>query len=217
MKHTFFKDLTKAIEQGSVQLVKDSVKYALDNCMEPEFILQEGLLKSMDGVSKNFKNKSVFVPDLLLATRAGNAGISFLSKEIALKRKKTEGRIIIGTVEGDLHDIGKNLVKIFFEIGNFEVIDLGTDVSVEGFIEATRKYRPQVLGLSAALTTTMYGMKDVIKALEAKELREKVFVIIGGAPITGSFARGIKADMFDVDGVTAVAIAKEKLKNNKLK
>lgn len=212
MKYQSFEDLAKAIEIGNVQKVKDCVKSALDNCIEPEIILQEGLLKTIDDVSEKFKNKSVFVPDLLLAARAGNAGINFLSKEIALKNKDPEGRVLIGTIKGDLHDIGKNLVKMFFEIANFEVIDLGTDVPVEGFIEATRKYKPHVLGLSAALTTTMYGMKDVISALEADKLRKTVFVMIGGVPITKSFARGINADIFDTDGTTAVATAKEKLK-----
>ena len=206
------KSMEKAIENGNVLEVRNLIKVALDKGCRPEVILQDGLLKSIDNVSEKFKNKQIFVPDLLLATRAGNAGISYLSSELPLKAQESFGRIIIGTIRGDLHDIGKNMVKIFFEIAGFEVIDLGTDVPVEGFIDAAKKYDPQIIGLSAALTTTMYGMKDVIRALEQDRIRDKHYVMVGGVPITSSFARGIGADIFDPDGTSAVIKAKGILK-----
>lgn len=208
-----FIDLELAIKNGDIYKVKTCIKESLAKGYKPEVILQEGLINGMNVVADRFKDKEIFIPDLLLATRAMNAGLIYLSEELPsnFERKKI-GRIVIGTVRGDLHDIGKNLVKIFFEIAGFEVIDLGIDVPVEGFINAVRKYKPQIIGMSSALTTTMYGMKEVIRELEYAKLRDMTLVMVGGVPITKSFAHGIGADICDTDGTMAVTEAKEKLK-----
>ncbi|MDK2985587.1 MAG: 5-methyltetrahydrofolate--homocysteine methyltransferase [Clostridia bacterium] len=212
MDREILNELTVALQKGDAIKTQKFVKIALKKGYEPEQILTEGLVSSMNTIAEKFKRKQIFVPDLLLATRAMNAGIFILKPKLKKQLFSPIGKVLIGTIEGDLHDIGKNLVKVFLERAGFEVIDLGNDVPVNYFIEAIKKFKPQILGLSASLTTTMYGMRDVIKALEKEGLRENLLIVVGGVPITESFATGIGADIYDMDGTKVADKAKEKLK-----
>ncbi|MGI6331898.1 MAG: corrinoid protein [Zhaonellaceae bacterium] len=186
--------ISSAVVEGKASLVKNLVEEALDKGLSPVDILINGVIKGMDVVSQRFQSEDFYIPDVLLSSRAVHAGMRVLNPSLLKENVSNPGEIVIGTVAGDLHDIGKNLVKIFLKGKGYKVIDLGIDVSAEDFVEAVEKYRPQVLAMSALLTTTMPVMRETIQLLEQKGLRKDVQVIIGGAPVTFEYMKTIKAD-----------------------
>jgi len=194
---------------GEDQEVAQLVQQALDQSMAAEEILQDGLIAGMDEVGKDFKAGELFVPEVLIAARAMHAGMDILRPLLADSDAISAGKYVIGTVKGDLHDIGKNLVKMMLEGAGFETIDLGTDVSSEDFVTAVREHQPKLLGMSALLTTTMVQMKATIEALQEAGLRDAVKVMIGGAPVTAAFAQEIGADAYAPDAATAVDVARD--------
>jgi len=201
-------DIAELVQKGKAQDVADLVSKAIDEGIPAQQILDEGLLKGMGELGVKFKNNEVFVPEVLIAARALNKGTDTLKEKLVDLDVKAVGKVVIATVAGDLHDIGKNLVKLMLEGSGFEVIDLGTDVPADKIVDAINEYNPDVLALSALLTTTMAAQGDVIKALEAAGIRDKVKVIVGGAPITQAFADEIGADGFSEDASGAADIAK---------
>jgi len=194
--------------RGEDRAVAELVQQALDQGMTPSEILNGGLIAGMDEVGKDFKAGQLYVPEVLIAARAMQAGMNVLRPLLAESDVPSAGKYVIGTVQGDLHDIGKNLVKMMLEGAGFETIDLGIDVKPEEFVAAVREHQPQLLGMSALLTTTMPGMKATIEALEEAGLRDKVKVMVGGAPVTAAFAEQIGADAYAPDAATAVDVAR---------
>ena len=201
-------EIAELVQKGKAQEVSDLVLKALDEGIGAQQILDDGLLKGMGELGVRFKNNEVFVPEVLIAARALNKGTETLKEKLVDLEVKSVGRVVLATVAGDLHDIGKNLVKLMLEGSGFEVIDLGTDVSADKIVAAVNEYEPDVVALSALLTTTMASQADVIKALEAAGVRDKVKVIIGGAPITEAFANEIGADGYSEDASGAADVAK---------
>jgi 5-methyltetrahydrofolate--homocysteine methyltransferase len=179
--------------------------------MTSKEILNNGLLAAMDVVGRDFKSGELFIPEVLMCARAMHAGLDLLRPLLAESGAASLGKIILGTVTGDLHDIGKNLVSMMLQGAGFEIIDLGTDVKPEQFVAAVRDEGADLVGMSAMLTTTMPAMKSTITALEEAGIREKVKVIIGGAPVTNNFAQEIGADSYAPDAGSAVETARELL------
>lgn len=202
-------DISTALQRGDVNGVKQGVQQALDGNLEPRAILNEGLLSAMESVGVKFKNNEVFVPEVLIAARAMNAGMEILKPKLIETGVESIGNVVLGTVKGDLHDIGKNLVRMMFEGAGLTVHDLGVDVSAEKFVEAIKQHNPDIVGLSALLTTTMGEMKSVIQAIEDAGLRDKVKIMIGGAPVTNKFAQEIGADLYAKDAAEASFEAKK--------
>jgi 5-methyltetrahydrofolate--homocysteine methyltransferase len=198
-----------AVVKGDRTAVDTEVRRALEEGIDPDRILKEGLIKAMDEVGKRFESGDFFVPEMLIAARAMKTGVAILSPQLIKSGVKPIGKVVIGTVAGDLHDIGKNLVGLMLEGAGFEVIDLGTDVSSERFVEAVRDEKPHLLGLSALLTTTMAGMTEVIKSLQDNGLRDSVKIFIGGAPVTQGFSDQIGADGYADDAASASRKARE--------
>jgi 5-methyltetrahydrofolate--homocysteine methyltransferase len=194
---------------GDDEAVAELVQQAVDQGMDVQEILSSGLIAGMDEVGKDFKAGDLFVPEVLVAARAMHAGMDILRPLLAEGDVPSAGTFIIGTVEGDLHDIGKNLVKMMLEGAGFETVDLGTDVKSDVFVDAVREHRPKVVGMSALLTTTMVNMKTTIEALEEAGLRDSVKIMIGGAPVTAAFAEEIGADAYAPDAASAVDVARE--------
>ncbi|KPL17914.1 MAG: methyltransferase [candidate division Zixibacteria bacterium SM23_81] len=180
--------------------------------LEPLEVLNKGLIAGMDVVGQKFRDGELYVPDVLVAARAMRAGMDILRPLFAKGDVRPVGKVILGTVQGDLHDIGKNLVGIMLEGAGFQVIDMGTDVAPEKFISAVRDHQPRVLGMSALLTVTMMGMKTVLDAMDSQGLRKGVVALVGGAPVTQRFADEIGADGYAHDAVSAVSKVKELLK-----
>jgi len=194
---------------GEDETVAGLVQDALDKGMSPKDILSGGLIAGMDEVGRDFKAGDLFVPEVLIAARAMRAGMSILRPLLSEGDQSSVGRYVIGTVKGDLHDIGKNLVKMMLEGAGFETIDVGTDVGPADFVTAVREHRPGLVGMSALLTTTMVNMKATIEALEEAGLRDSVKIMIGGAPVTAAYAEQIGADAYAPDAASAVDIARE--------
>ena len=200
--------IAEKLYDGSAPDVAALVQQALDEGMGPGEVLTGGLVVGMDAVGRDFKAGELFVPEVLIAARAMHAGMDILKPLLAESDVPSAGKYIVGTVKGDLHDIGKNLVRMMIEGGGFEVVDLGVDVSPEGFVAAVRENEPDILGMSALLTTTMTNMKGVIEALEEAGLRDSVKIMIGGAPVTDAYAQEIGADGYAPDAATAVDVAR---------
>ena len=201
-------EMASNLYKGEDKEVAALVRKALDQGMAPADILNGGLIAGMDEVGKDFKAGELFVPEVLVAARAMQAGMSILRPLLAESDTLMAGKYVIGTVKGDLHDIGKNLVKMMLEGAGFQTIDLGTDVGAAAFVAAVREHRPQVVGMSALLTTTMVNMKSIIEALQEAGLRESVKIMIGGAPVTAAFAKQIGADAYAPDAASAVDTAR---------
>jgi 5-methyltetrahydrofolate--homocysteine methyltransferase len=201
----------EALYKGDANSVVSLVKEALDGGLIPGDILEKGLIAGMNNVGKDFREGVLFIPEVLIAARAMHAGMGILKPLLSKGEFRAPGKFVIGTVKGDLHDIGKNLVAMMMEGGGFEVVNLGVDIPAAKFVEVVREEEPDILGLSALLTTTMVEMKGVIKALEEAGIREKVKVIIGGAPVTERFAEEIEADGYASNASAAVEKAKELL------
>ena len=202
-------DISENLQRGKAKVVKELVQQAIDQGIPAHQILDEGLLSGMNVVGEKFKNNEVFVPEVLVAARAMNMGASLLKPLLAESGLKASGRVCIGTVKGDLHDIGKNLVKMMMEGKGLEVIDLGTDVAPETFVETAQKENCSVICCSALLTTTMGVMGDVVKAAEAAGIRDHVKIMVGGAPVTEAFCQQINADKYTPDAATAADVAVE--------
>ena len=201
--------IASKLYDGAEEEVAALVQQALDQGIEPHTILQEGLIAGMDAVGCDFKAGELFVPEVLVAARAMHAGMNVLRPLLAESEAQGMGAYVIGTVEGDLHDIGKNLVKMMLEGAGFQVIDLGTDVKPEAFVQAVQVHQPKIVGMSALLTTTMVNMRATIEALTEAGLRDVVKVMVGGAPVTAQYAQDIGADAFAPDAASAVDIARE--------
>ncbi|MDR3304645.1 MAG: corrinoid protein [Clostridiales Family XIII bacterium] len=201
-------DIAELVQKGKAQEVADLVNQALAENISAQQILDEGLLKGMGELGVRFKNNEVFVPEVLIAARALNKGTEVLKAKLVEEDVKPIGRVVLGTVAGDLHDIGKNLVKLMLEGAGFEVIDLGTDVPADKIVAAVGEYNPDIVALSALLTTTMAAQGDAIKALVDAGVRDKVKVMVGGAPITDAFAKEIGADAYTEDASAAAEAAK---------
>ncbi len=199
-------NIYQGILDGDMEAVETNVKTALEEGGDPKTILDEGMVAAMAEVGRRFEEGEYFVPEMLISARAMKAGMQLLKPALKEGNVKARGRVAIGTVKGDLHDIGKNLVGIMLEGAGFEVIDLGNDVSIEKFVAAADEV--DLIALSALLTTTMANMKDIVTALEAAGKRDRVKVIVGGAPLTEDFARKIGADGYAEDASRAAALAK---------
>ena len=197
------KEISAQLQAGKAKIVKTLVQQAVDEGYAPQQILEEGLLDGMSVIGEKFKNNEVFVPEVLIAARAMNQGVAILKPLLAAEGVKATGRVCIGTIQGDLHDIGKNLVKMMMEGKGLEVIDLGTDVSPETFVKTAIEQDCQIIACSALLTTTMNVMGDVVKAAEEAGIRDKVKIMIGGAPVNQAFCDQIGADCYTVDAASA--------------
>jgi 5-methyltetrahydrofolate--homocysteine methyltransferase len=189
-------------------MVETKVREALEAGLDPQTILNEALIAAMGEVGARFERGEFYVPEMLIAARAMQAGLALLKPHLSKGGVHMRGKVVIGTVKGDLHDIGKNLVAMMLEGAGFEIIDLGTDVPPEKFASVVRESGANLVGMSALLTTTMKNMKAVIEALEDVGVRQKVKVMIGGAPVTDAFAKEIGADGYAPDASRAVALAK---------
>jgi 5-methyltetrahydrofolate--homocysteine methyltransferase len=193
---------------GKANLVEKEVKEALEKGVSAADILNDGLLDGMGKLGVKFKNNEVYVPEVLIAARALNKGIEIIKPRLIDAGVKPIGKVILATVKGDLHDIGKNLVRMMLVGAGFEVIDLGIDVPDAKIVEAVREHKPNIVALSALLTTTMGAQGDVIKALKDAGLRESVKVMVGGAPVTQSFCDSIGADAYTSDAASCAEVAK---------
>jgi len=197
-----------AVLEGDAAGAKAGVSAALVAGVAAETILKEGLIAAMGEVGRLFEENEYFVPEMLVAARAMQGGLALLKPHLAAGGAISAGKVVIGTVKGDLHDIGKNLVAMMLEGAGFEIVDLGTDVAPEKFVKAVSEHKPQVVAMSALLTTTMPSMRHTINALEEIGLRGNVKVIIGGAPVTDGFAKQIGADGYSPDASSAVRLTK---------
>ncbi|MEY8331701.1 corrinoid protein [Lachnospiraceae bacterium 47-T17] len=202
-------EISEFLQKGRAKQVKALVQQALDEGVGAKDILNNGLLAGMMVVGEKFKNNEVFVPEVLVAARAMNAGITILEPILAEIGNEPVGKAVIGTVKGDLHDIGKNLVTMMLKGAGLEVFDLGTDVEADAFIEKAEEIGADVICMSALLTTTMPNMQEIIEQLKERGLREKYIVMVGGAPVNESFAAQIGADYFTPDAATCAEVAKE--------
>jgi 5-methyltetrahydrofolate--homocysteine methyltransferase len=201
-----FNEISELLQKGKVKEIVAAVEKALNEGASPVDILDKALISGMNIIGRKFNNGEIFVPHVLIAARAMNQGAAALKPALIAAGVKPAGKAIICTVKGDLHDIGKNLVKMMLEGNGVEVLDLGTDCSSEKIVEAVRDTDAKVLCLSALLTTTMMAQKDAIDALKAAGLRDKVKIMVGGAPVTKSFADEIEADAYTPDAPTAAQV-----------
>ena len=200
-------DISSWMQQGRVPKVKELVQQALDEGISAKEILEDGLLAGMSVIGEKFKNNEVFVPEVLIAARAMNAGVALIKPALSAEGVEDKGTVVIGTVKGDLHDIGKNLVKMMMEGKGLKVVDLGVDVSAEQYVAAAQENNADVIACSALLTTTMNEMKAVVDAVNASPLKGKVRVMVGGAPVTQSFCDSIGADRYTPDAASAADAA----------
>ncbi|NTW42925.1 MAG: cobalamin-binding protein [Anaerolineaceae bacterium] len=203
------KEVYSAVLNGNASEVKEKVQLALDNGTEAETILNSGLIAAMKEVGQLFEDGEYFVPEMLISARAMQSGMIILRPHLVAQDIKPIGKVIIGTVKGDLHDIGKNLVSMMLEGSGFQIFDLGTDVSPEKFLDAINTHKPDIVGMSALLTTTMVNMEKTMQFLEENGVRKGIKVIIGGAPISQKYADDIGADGYAPDASQAVVIARQ--------
>ena len=204
-----YEALKQAVITGKLAQVKELVQKALDAGAAAQEVLDKALIPAMDTVGQKFSDHEYYIPEMLIAARAMQGGIGILKPLLAAAGGKPRGKVVIGTVKGDLHDIGKNLVSLMLQGGGFEVVDLGADVKPERFVEAVHANRPDFVMMSALLTTTMLSMKDTVEALKAAGLRGQVKVAVGGAPVTQRFCDEIGADFYSSNATGAVTRARE--------
>lgn len=201
--------------KGKAPLVRELVEKCLKLGMEPRRILNEGMVAAMTVIGQKFKTNEMFMPEVMIAARAMNAGLEVLDPILSQGDGLYKGRLLLGTIRGDLHDVGKNMVSMMFRGGGFEVIDLGVDVSEARFVEAVRQHEPDIVGLSALLTLTVPQIQTTIRAIEAAGLRNQVIIMVGGAPVSGQYAQEIGADGWAPDAASAVGNALELMKQKK--
>lgn len=206
---SILEELCKCVIEGDAPGAQALVRQAVTEGVPPDQILNQGLIAGMSEVGRLFEAGEFFVPEMLIAARAMKGGLELLRPHLVAANIKAIGTVVLGTVQGDLHDIGKNLVGMMLEGAGFEVIDLGTDVPPQKFVDAVKAHQPHFVGCSALLTTTMPRMKDVIEALQAAGLRDQVKIMIGGAPVTEKYAREIGADLYAPDASSAATRAKQ--------
>ncbi len=204
-------DISEAMQKGKAKLVKQMVPQALEEGYSAKEILEEGLLAGMNIVGERFQNNEIFVPEVLIAARAMNAGTEILKPLLSGNDAEPLGRACMGTVKGDLHDIGKNLVRMMFEGKGIEVIDLGVDVDADTFVQTAVEQHCDIIACSALLTTTMPVMKEVVRRASEAGIRDKVKIMVGGAPVTEKFCQSIGADCYTADAASAAAAAAQML------
>jgi corrinoid protein of di/trimethylamine methyltransferase len=197
------KEISELLQKGKADNLKNLVQKAIDEGMDAKTIMEEGMMTGMNIIGVKFKNNEVYVPEVLIAARAMNAGIEILKPLLESGGVQAKGKVVIGTVQGDLHDIGKNLVKIMMEGKGLEVIDLGIDVSPEQYVNAAKENNAQIIACSALLTTTMLQMENVVKVICDAGIRDKVTIMIGGAPLTENYCKSIGADIYSPDAASA--------------
>jgi 5-methyltetrahydrofolate--homocysteine methyltransferase len=200
--------ISEELQNGNFIDVPKLTREALVQGISPAVILSDALVAGMDVVGEKFRRDELFMPEVLIAAKAMQAAMAVLRPRLIETGVETAGTIVIGTIQGDLHDIGKNLVGMLFEGAGYQVIDLGVDVAPGRFVEAVRTHKPDIVGLSALLTTTMSRMREVIESLVEAGLRGRVKVMVGGAPVTEKFARDIGADGYSPDAASAVEKAR---------
>ncbi len=201
-------NIYEGIIEGDKELVREKVAEAIQTGLDIKQILENGLIKGMTEVGRLFEEGEYYVPEMLISARAMQTGMDLLKPHLLSADVKMKGKVVIGTVKGDLHDIGKNLVAMMLEGAAFEVVDLGTDVAPEKFVEAVEQNDADIIAMSALLTTTMSNMRETIKALSSAGLRDRVKILVGGAPLTPEYATEIGADGYSVDANQAVFVAK---------
>lgn len=202
-----FEKCSEALQKGRAKEVMEIVQQAIDEGMDAQSILEQALMPGMNVVGVRFKNNEIFVPEVLIAARAMNMGAALLKPLLVEEGVEPKGKAILGTVKGDLHDIGKNLLRMMMEGKGIEVIDVGTDVDAEKFITAVKENGAKVVGCSALLTTTMTQMEGVVKAFEESGIRDDVTIMVGGAPVTQKYCDSIGADMYSDDAATGAEMA----------
>lgn len=200
-------EIQEGLMDGDTQVVKEKTEQALSVGINAKTIIQRGLMPAMKVIGENFRAGELFIPDVLMSSRAMHASLYVLRPLLANSRLATKGKIIVGTVAGDLHDIGKNMVAIMLEGAGYSVMDIGIDVPANGFIEAVREFKPDILAMSALLTTTMGELGEVVKQLEKEGLRHQLKVLVGGGPVTAEFALAIEADAYAADSFRAIEAA----------
>jgi 5-methyltetrahydrofolate--homocysteine methyltransferase len=206
-----FEQIADEVQKGNSDSVEEMTKKALSEDISAEEILNNGLVAGMSIVSEKFKNNEIFIPEVLISAKSMYSGLGIIKPLLAESNVKSKGKVVIGTVKGDLHDIGKNIVAMLLQGAGFDVVDLGADVPKEKFLEFVKKEQADILGMSALLTTTMIYMKETIEILKNAGIRENVKVIIGGAPVTESYAAQINADGYAPDAASAVDLTKKLL------
>ena len=204
---SLLEDVSLALQAGRAPKVKELVQQAVDEGIPAKDVLEQGLLSGMSVVGEKFKNNEVFVPEVLIAARAMNAGAALLKPLLAEEGAESLGVMVLGPVKGDLHDIGKNLVKMMVEGKGIEVVDLGVDVEPQAFVQAAIEHSAGIIGCSALLTTTMTVMAEVVKAAQEAGIRDKVKIMVGGAPVTQEFCDSIGADYYTEDAASAAVCA----------
>ena len=202
-------EISEQLQKGKAKIVKQLVQQAVDEGMDAQEILNNGLLGGMMIVGEKFKNNEVFVPEVLVAARAMNGGLAILEPLLVSDGVEPVGKLVIGTIQGDLHDIGKNLVCMMLKGAGFEVHDLGVDVAPERYVDEAEAINADIICVSALLTTTMPSMENVVKELEARGLRDKYIVMVGGAPVNQNFCDQIHADFYTPDATTCAEKALE--------
>ena len=203
-----YEEISASVQKGDSDQVKSLVEKALAQDLPVEKVLNKGLIAGMNVIGERFKAMDIFIPEVLVSARAMNMGLEMIKPLLAKAKVKARGKVVIGTVRGDLHDIGKNIVAMMIRGAGYEVIDLGADVPKEKFLEHVKKEGADVLAMSALLTTTMTNMREVVEELEKAKLRSKVKVVIGGAPVSRAYADRIKADGYAPDAALAVDLLK---------
>lgn len=206
---SLIQEISENLQRGKAKIVKQLVQQALDEGINAKEILEEGLLSGMMIIGEKFKNDEVFVPDVLVAARAMNNGIAILEPKLVELGNEPVGRAVIGTVKGDLHDIGKNLVAMMLKGAGFEIYDAGVDVDPQTFIDKAEEVSADLIVMSALLTTTMCNMQGVIDLMKEKDIRDKYIVMVGGAPVNETFAKNIGADYYTGDAATCAEVAKK--------
>jgi 5-methyltetrahydrofolate--homocysteine methyltransferase len=206
-----FEQIADEVQKGNSDSVEEMTKKALSEDISADDILNNGGVAGMSIVSEKFKNNEIFIPEVLISAKSMYSGLGIIKPLLAESNVKSKGKVVIGTVKGDLHDIGKNIVAMLLQGAGFDVVDLGADVPKEKFLEFVKKEQADILGMSALLTTTMIYMKETIEILKNAGVRENVKVIIGGAPVTESYAAQINADGYAPDAASAVDLTKKLL------
>ena len=209
---TIFEKIADEVQKGDAEAVEALVKEALSTGAPVEGILNRGLVEGMNVVGERFKNNECFIPEVLVSAKAMKMGMEILKPLLAGSGVKSRGKVVMGTIRGDLHDIGKNIVAMLLQGAGFEVVDLGADVPVERFVESAKNENADLVGMSALLSTTMVNMKEVISGLKGAGL-EAVKVIVGGAPVTGEYADYIGADGYAPDAASGVDVARRLLES----
>jgi len=213
-KVSILDEISQNLQIGKAKIVKELVQQAIDEGTSAETILKEGLLIGMGIIGEKFKKDEIYVPDVLIAARAMNAGTEILKPLLVSSGVKAAGKVIIGTVLGDLHDIGKNLVKMMMEGKGLEVIDAGVNVSAQKFVELAIQENAQIIACSALLTTTMGEIENVVKVAKEAGIRDKVTIMIGGAPVTQGYCEKVCADIYTADAASAADAALKACKSN---